>query len=201
MTPAAPTLQIKRADGTTVDATIITRGRRGRERRETRFFEPVVGLGGDVIAAEVNTTLDKPGLRFVVKAHGKLILTEHAERLGYMFYRDLCLKGIPSKGIEPSPIHWAIYQKVSELKSKNQVPKTPIPADKLYHPEVARRRTQSQDGVRRIDDAEMQAILDRIRVEDTEEDVKAAKAAGLSVPEPESDKSLEALLAEAGAGD
>jgi hypothetical protein len=154
-----------------------------------------------VIAAEVNTTLDKPGLRFVVKAHGKLILTEHAERLGYMFYRDLCLKGIPSQGIEPSPIHWAIYQKVSQLKAKNQVPKTPIPAEKLYHPEVARRRTQSQDGVRRIDDAEMQAILDRIRVEDTDEDVKAAKAAGLNVPEPDSDKSLEALLAEAGAGD
>jgi hypothetical protein len=201
MLQAAPeTLQIKRSDGTTVEATIITRGRRGRERREARFFEPVVGPSGDVIAAEVNTTLDKPGLRFVVKAHGKLILTEHAERLGYTFYRDMCLVGIPSEKVEPSPIHWAIYEKVSALKAKNQVPKTPIPPAKLYHPEVVRRRSQSQDGVRRIDDAEMQAILDRITLEDTEEDVKRARAAGLVVPEPESDRSLEALLAEA-AGD
>jgi hypothetical protein len=199
-TPPPRTLTVKRQDGTTVEATIITRGARGKERRVSRLIEPVVGPGGDVIAAEVNTSLDKPGLRFVVMAHKKLILTEHAERLGYMFYRDLCLLGIPAEGIDPSPIHWEIYKKLAEMKANNQVPKTPLTAEQMYHPEVARRRALDHAGVKRVSDEDMAKILAGIRVEDTEEDIKAAKAAGLVVPKRKGQPKLDELLAEARAG-
>ena len=202
---ALSTPHIRRADGSILEATIITRGRAGKKKTETRIIEPVVGPTGDVLGAEVNTVLDKPGLRYVVLAHGKLILTEHAEKLGYMLYRDLCLYGIPAQGIEPSPIHWDIYKKLQEMKAQNKVPRTPIPADIGYHPEVGRRRQLDHAGVERLTDDQMAKILQGVRDRfdpDTEESISAARASGLVVPDPDSPPTapLEELLAKAKKG-
>ena len=200
MKAQAQTITLRRQDGTEVKASMISRGPAGRRTQSGGLFEPVVGPTGDVIRARVNTTLANPGLKFVVQAHGKLILTEHAERLGYMFYRDLCLQGIPAKGVEASPVHWQIYQKLCELKDANRVPRTPLTAEDMYHPEVVRRRREDHSGVSRIDDDDMAAILQGVRDRfdpETPEIREAARAAGLAVPEPDSGEALSEMIARA----
>jgi hypothetical protein len=186
-----------------VEATIVQRGPAGKRSEKAGLFEPVVGPTGEVIRAPVNTTLKHPGLCLVTKAHGQLLLTEHATRHGYTFYRDMCLYGIPAEGVEPSPVHWQIYMKLCEMKDANQVPSTPLKAAEMYHPEVARRRAADHAGVTRIDDDAMTEILQGIRDRheaETPEIREAARAAGLKVPEPKSDEGLGELLARAKRG-
>jgi hypothetical protein len=191
MTPAASLISIKRRDGSTIQATLITRGPRGRESTDRRIFEPVVGPGGDIIPAEVNTTLDKPGVRFVKLIEGELVLTMHAKRLGYVFYRDMCLYGLPATedrpAVEASREHWHLYQALSELKAKNQVPAEPIPDDVKYHPEVVRRMSEHRSGAVRVPQEKIDEVLARIRAQsdDGPEARASARAKGLHVPESE----------------
>lgn len=201
--PAPEVLTVTRPDGSTIEATIIHRGTAGKKKTTTGLYEPVVGPNGDIIRAKINTTLDKAGLTWVRLVEGKVVLTKHAERHGYMRYRDLCLLGIPSEGVEPSPVHWEIYKELCRLKDLNQVPRTPLTAEQMYHPEVERRRKANEAGVQRIDDDAMLAILQGIRDRhdpDSPELIEAARAKGLEVPEPESNQDLGALLERAKKG-
>lgn len=193
--PAASQIEIKRKDGSTITATLITHGPRGREKVTPRVYEAVVGPGGDVIPAPVNTELDKPGLRFVELVHDEVVLTRHAKRLGYTFYRDMCLYGIPEEDVEPSPEHWYLYQALLELKAKNQLPVN-MPSDEVkWHPEVLRRREANASGVQRVSDERLQETIDRIRAQsdNSPEAIASAKAKGLRVPE-QSSSSVQELV-------
>lgn len=193
--PAASQIEIKRKDGSTITATLLTRGPRGREKITPMIYEPVVGLGGEVIPAPVNTVLDKPGLCFVKLVEGELVLTKHAKRLGYTFYRDMCLYGIPEDGVEPSPEHWYLYQALLELKAKNQLPAN-MPSDEVkWHPEVLRRQKANASGVQRVSDERLQEAVDRIRAQsdNSPEAIASARAKGLVVPD-QTDSSIDDLV-------
>lgn len=200
MNAPVKTITVKRPDGSILKASIVQRGPAGRRSEKRGLYETVVGPAGEVMRAPVNTTLEHVGLCWVTMHQGRLLLTEHADRHGYTFYRDMCLYGIPAKGVEPSPVHWQIWQKVCELKDANQVPDEPIPDEQMYHPEVVRRRKADHAGVTRIDPEAMAKILEGVRArhdDETPEIREQARAAGLTVPEPESDQGLEQLLAKA----
>lgn len=198
-TQGSRTITITRADGSVVNPTVIERGAFGRKKTHTRHHEPVVDPQGNVIAAEVCTWLDKPGIRLVVESEGQIMLTKHARRLGMVLYRDMCMGLV--EGVEASPVHWKIYEAVVQLKAKNQVPEHgALPAEKLYHPEVIRRRKLDVGGVRRITKDEIEEMLKGIRSMATGDEETARQMAeerGMAVPD-NSNETLAELLSKVG---
>lgn len=157
-------------------------------------MEPVVDQYGNVQEVTLDSTLKHGGLRLVEVHQGQAILTIHADRHGYVFYRDLCYGRVD--GVAASPIHWKIWEKVSQLRAAGKLPTKPLDPEDLYHPEVIRRRGLSRDGFERVD---MTAVIDEIRDQgvDDEDAREVARARGLVVPSDGEDKDLAALLAEA----
>jgi hypothetical protein len=194
--------QYTRRDGTTVEPEVIELGGHNRKGRQTvvQVTEPVVDPLGNVIAARVDTRLDKPGVRLVVEAHGELILTRHAKELGMVFYRDMCLGRI--EGVEASAIHWNIYAEVKRKVAEGwRPPPGYLTPEKLYHPEIGRRRKQARvDGIHRASEDEVEALLEGIRSQgvDDEDAIEAARERGLDLPEaPPAPRDLAAMLNEA----
>ena len=190
------TIEYTRPDGSVLRPMVIERGTFGKTQTHKSLREPVVDPQGHVIAAEICTWLDKPGIRLVVQHEGQIMLTKHAKDLGMVLYRDMCFGHVP--GVEASPVHWKIYLAVSALKAKNQVPDHgALPPEKLYHPEVIRRRKADSGGVRRISVDEIESILEGIRSQATGDEETARAAAeerGMVVPDNDGDEELRALL-------
>lgn len=193
---------ITRPDGTTVVPTVIQRGAPGRKVVWSQTTEPVVGPLGHVQEARVDTPLREPGLRLVIEREGQLLLTQHSRRLGYDFYKDICMgqaaRSDGSGKTECLPVFWQIHRKFRELKTKNQVPRTPISDEDLYHPEVVRRRALDSEGVRRLESDEVQAMLAEIRAQGTDDESARAVARerGLDVPDAPADATVGDLIAQ-----
>lgn len=192
---------ITRSDGSTVEPTIISRGAPGRKVEWSQTTEPVVGPLGHVQEARVDSPLREPGLRLVIEREGQLLLTRHAHKLGYVFYKDICM-GVADRSdgqgkTEPLPVFWQIHRKFRQLKTKNQVPRTPIADEDLYHPEVVRRRSLDSEGVRRLESEEVSRMIEEIRAQGTDdEDARAiARDRGLEVPDAPADTDVGELIA------
>jgi hypothetical protein len=195
-----PQETLQRPDGSTVEPEIITFGIPGRKRTQQQITEPVVDPQGNVISALVDTRLREPGLRFVVQREGQLLLTKHARELNMVFYRDMCLGRVP--GVAASRVHWAIYEKIRAMVAAGQRPaRGSISPEQMYHPEVIRRRALNRDGIERVDEAAMSAILDEIREaapEMTADEIeRESDRLGMTVPDDGIPRSLNSLLHEA----
>lgn len=81
-----------------------------------------------------------------------LSLTLHARSQGTVLYEDLCKGKVP--GCEPSELHWKLWQRVVNLRSQGKEPRRgaleaaakKLGIDKIYHPEIYRRRAMVSEG-------------------------------------------------------
>jgi hypothetical protein len=188
---------IERPDGSTIEAEVIVKGSIHRRTKTTQVSEPVVDEHGNVQAVIVQTRLDKPGVTLVTMHEGQLQLTRHARKRGYVFYRDMCLGVVP--GVEASPIHWKIYEKIRQMVSGGQ--RVDVTPEMIFHPEVLRRRGAHTNGHRRVGVDKMAEIIGELREAgagvDLEQATARAKATGMVLPKEDSDQGLDALIASA----
>ena len=188
---------IQRPDGSTVEAEVIIAGSIHRKTKTLQVTEPVVDEFGNVQAVIVQTRLDKPGLSIVASHDGQLLLTRHGRQRGYVFYRDMCLGAVD--GVEASPIHWKIYEKVRKMVASGQ--RVDVTAEMMYHPEVLRRRAKHTNGHQRVGHDKMAEIIGELREAGTGTDLEQAtaraKAIGMALPDEDSDQGLDALIAKA----
>lgn len=179
--PQAPT--ITRPDGTEVQPITIVMGM-GTTIKQ--LSEPLVTPEGMIVDAPISS-LEKPGLRLVASHEGQLMLTKHARDLGYVFYRDMCRGALP--GVEASPVHWQIYQKVRAMVATGRRPaQGSITLEELYHPHILVMRGKASQGLKKVGRDDMQAILDEVRAMSSGDDETARAAAlelGMTLPEDE----------------
>jgi hypothetical protein len=187
---------ITRPEASVVEAELVTRGSVHRKTQVALITEPVVDLAGNVQAVVVQTRLKEPGVSMVVHHDGQLILTRHARAKGVVFYRDMCLGAVA--GVEASPIHWKIYEKISKMVAAGE--RVDVTPEMIYHPEVLRRRAGRTNGHRRIGKDKMAEIIGEIREAGAGEDLETAearaKAIGMNIPEAD-DRALGDLIADA----
>jgi hypothetical protein len=174
----APT--ITRPDGTEVQPITIEMGRGTKIKQ---LSEPLVTPEGMIVDAPISS-LEKPG-----------------RDLGYVFYRDMCRGALP--GVEASPVHWKIYQKVREMVATGRRPaQGSLKLEELYHPHILVMRGKASQGLKKVGRDEMQAMLDEVRSMSSGDDETARAAAlelGMTLPEDEGE-SLVQLQAKARKG-
>lgn len=85
---------------------------------------------------------------------------------GHVLYEDLCAGAVA--GVDASPKHWKVWQRVSSLFARGLAPATgalegavkAARLESIYHPEVERRRVQAgQGGLFALDAAELLAWI------------------------------------------
>jgi hypothetical protein len=167
-------------------------------KREVFRVEPVVGPKGEFHEARVDIA---GGHRLVREVEGQVVLTLEARQQGWTLYRDMCFGQVP--GVEPSIKHWKTYELLRDARKAGRLPEhAAISAEKMYHPEVIRRRTSRVGGFERFTAEDFDAALAQT-VAEFEDSISpaerrriAARARELDIGDPDSfdDKALRELL-------